>query len=87
MKRFMKSFDSTKDKYSHLFKIVVILTNFLGKCHFNFTHEIIDDPIDDLIAIVGMGTSNCRSNASLTFVLNPTSIKIPRSLDALDFST
>jgi hypothetical protein len=45
----MKSFDSTKDKYSHLFKVVVILTNFLHKCHFNFTYEVINDPIDDLI--------------------------------------
>lgn len=48
-KRFMKSFDSTKDKYSHLFKIVVILTNFLHICHFNFTYEVISNPIDDPI--------------------------------------
>ncbi len=42
-------FFCTKDNYSHLFEVVVILTNFLHKCHFNFTYKVMSDPIDDLI--------------------------------------
>lgn len=40
-KRFMKHFDSTKPKYSHLFKIIAILTNFIYKHCLDFTFEVI----------------------------------------------
>jgi predicted SprT family Zn-dependent metalloprotease len=36
-KRLMKQFNSTKDKYSHLFYATTILTNFLCKCFLDFT--------------------------------------------------
>jgi hypothetical protein len=32
-----------KDKYNNLFLAVVILTNFLRKCHLKFTYEVIGD--------------------------------------------
>jgi hypothetical protein len=37
----MKRFDSTKPKYTVLFKVVVILTNFLHRRQMDFTFEII----------------------------------------------
>jgi len=36
-RRLMKHFDSTKEKYSHLFRATTLLINFLYKCHQDFT--------------------------------------------------
>jgi hypothetical protein len=38
----MKHFDSTKEKYNHIFKGAVILINFLHMHHPNFALEIIN---------------------------------------------
>jgi len=48
-KRLMKHFDSTKEKYSHLFKVVALMINFLHKCHQDFTFEIIRKYLDKLV--------------------------------------
>jgi hypothetical protein len=49
-KRFMKHFDSTMDKYNHLFEVAIsILINLLHKCHVNSTYEVIGNQVDDLI--------------------------------------
>jgi hypothetical protein len=42
-KHFMKRFDSTKSKYTHLFHLVTFFTNFLFKKHMGFTYEIAGD--------------------------------------------
>ncbi len=42
----MKHFDSTKEKYSHLFRACYI-TNFLHKCLQDFTFEIIGEHHND----------------------------------------
>jgi hypothetical protein len=39
----MKRFDSTKPRYSHLFKYGTLLTNFLHKRKMDFTYEVISD--------------------------------------------
>jgi hypothetical protein len=44
----MKHFNFTKSKYSHLFCVVVILTNFLHKCQMDFPYEIINNQIENL---------------------------------------
>jgi len=36
----MKRFDLTKLKYNHLFKVVVILANFLHKRYMDFRFEV-----------------------------------------------
>lgn len=46
-KRFMKSFESTKENNIHLFLATIILTNFLFKHHLNFTYEVIGNQIND----------------------------------------
>ncbi len=43
----MKHFDSTKEKYGHLFKAVALLTNFLLKCRQDFTFEVIGEHQND----------------------------------------
>jgi hypothetical protein len=45
----MKWFNFTKEKYNHLFLAIVILTNFLHKCHVNITYKVIGDQIEDPI--------------------------------------
>ncbi len=46
----MKHFDSTMDKYNHLFEVAIsILINLLHKCHVNSTYEVIGNQVDDLI--------------------------------------
>jgi hypothetical protein len=44
----MKRFDSTKQKYNHLFKAATLLTNFLNRRHQDFTIEIIGEHQDNL---------------------------------------
>jgi len=39
----MKKFDSTKPKYTHLFKATIILTNFLHRDQMDFTFEVISE--------------------------------------------
>jgi flagellar biosynthesis protein FliQ len=41
----MKRFDSTKPKYIVLFRVVVILTNFLHRRWMDFTFEIIGEQL------------------------------------------
>jgi hypothetical protein len=48
-KHFMKMFDSTKPKYSHLFQAATLLINFLHRKHMDFTYEIIGDHDTNLI--------------------------------------
>jgi hypothetical protein len=38
----MKHFDSTKEKYNHIFKGAILLINFLHMHHPNFTLESIN---------------------------------------------
>jgi hypothetical protein len=45
-RKLMKHFDSTKEKYSHLFRACYI-TNFLHKCLQDFTFEIIGEHHND----------------------------------------
>ncbi len=40
---FHKRFDSTKQKYSHLFQVVTFLINFLHKRRMDLTYKIIGD--------------------------------------------
>jgi hypothetical protein len=47
MEKLMKRFDYTKPKYNHLFRVVVILINFLHNHHLNFIIEIIGNHITD----------------------------------------
>jgi hypothetical protein len=44
----MKRFDSTKQKYIVLFRVVAILTNFLHRCQMDFTFEIIGELLPNL---------------------------------------
>jgi hypothetical protein len=44
-RKFMKIFDSTKPKYNHLFKVAIILTCFLHKCHLDFIVKVISNHI------------------------------------------
>jgi hypothetical protein len=39
----MKRFDSTKSKYSHLFRIATLLIKFLHMKCMNLTYEVIGD--------------------------------------------
>jgi hypothetical protein len=41
--RLIKIFDSTKQKYNHLFRATTLLTNFLHRCHQDFMIEIIGE--------------------------------------------
>jgi hypothetical protein len=45
----MKRFDTTKSKYTILFKAIIILTNFLHKHQMDFTFEIIGEQLPNLI--------------------------------------
>jgi hypothetical protein len=45
----MKRFNSTKPKYTILFKVIVILTNFLHKHRMDFTFEIIGEQLHNLV--------------------------------------
>jgi hypothetical protein len=49
----MKCFNSTKPKYNHLFKTTTIITNFLHRHCLDFTFEVIDNHITDLIGNYG----------------------------------
>jgi len=44
----MKRFDSTKLKYNHLFKVVIILAKFLHKHSMDFRFEVIGEKMHDL---------------------------------------
>jgi hypothetical protein len=45
----MKRFDSTKQKYSHLFRVTIFLTNFLHKICMDLTYEVIGDQNVNLV--------------------------------------
>jgi len=44
-RQLMKRFDSTKPKYTILFRVATILTNFLQRCRMDFTFEIIGEQL------------------------------------------
>ncbi len=44
----MKRFDSIESKFTHLFRVVVILINFLQKKHMDLTYQVVGDPNLDL---------------------------------------
>jgi hypothetical protein len=46
-RRLMKRFDSTKQKYNHLFRARTFLTNFLHRHHQNFMIEVIGEHQDN----------------------------------------
>jgi hypothetical protein len=48
-RRLIKRFDSTKQKYNHLFKATTFLTNFLHRRHQDFTIEIIGEHQNNLV--------------------------------------
>jgi hypothetical protein len=41
-------FDSTNEKYKHLFKTTILLTNFIHMCHQDFVLEIIGEHQNNL---------------------------------------
>jgi hypothetical protein len=47
-RRFMKRFDNTKTRYSHLFKSRVLFINFLPRRRMDFTYEVIGDQLPNL---------------------------------------
>jgi len=42
-------FDSTRQKYNHLFKATTLLTNFLHRCYHDFNREVISEHQDNLV--------------------------------------
>jgi hypothetical protein len=44
----MKHFDSTKNKYYHLFRAIALLINFFFRHRLNFTFEVIGEHLNDL---------------------------------------
>jgi hypothetical protein len=49
-KRFMKIFDCTKPKFSHLFQASAFLINYLHSLWMDFTYDVIEDQNFDPIA-------------------------------------
>ena len=47
LSRLMKRFDSTKPKYSYLFKSAALLTNFLHRRRMDFTFQVIGEQHED----------------------------------------
>jgi hypothetical protein len=47
-RRFMKRFDNTKPRYSHLFKSGALFINFLYKRRMDFTYKVINDHLPNL---------------------------------------
>jgi hypothetical protein len=47
MEKANETFDSTKEKYNHLFKAVALLINFLHRCRQDFTFEVIGEHHND----------------------------------------
>jgi hypothetical protein len=43
----MKHFNFRKEKYSCLFLVIAILTNFLHKCYLDFMYKVIGDQIEN----------------------------------------
>jgi hypothetical protein len=48
MEKADENIHSTKHKYNHLFKAATLLTNFLHRCHQDFTIGVIDEHQDYL---------------------------------------
>ncbi len=46
----MKRFDSTKPKYAQLFRVVILLTDFLHKKHMDFTYKVVGDLTTNIVA-------------------------------------
>jgi hypothetical protein len=62
----MKSFDSTKSKYSYLVQATSLLTNFMQyKGHMDFIYEVIGDQNVDM---VGLRISSYRCKKVLTLI-------------------
>jgi hypothetical protein len=70
-----------KPKYSHLFQVVALLTNFLHMKRMDFTNEVISDHIVNLeLHMIGLGIFNYRCKIILTFYLNFIYVITPSSL-------
>ncbi len=81
----MKHFDSTMDKYNHLFEgAISILINFLHKCHINSTYEIIGNQVDDPVDY-DQDANFQKFNTFLTFALNYAFVRTLRSLATFKF--
>jgi hypothetical protein len=72
-RRLMKSFDSTKPIYSHLFKYGALLTNFLHRRRMELTYKVIGDIFLILKTMDGLGTSNYMCRQALTCAINSSS--------------
>jgi hypothetical protein len=60
-----------KLKYSHLFQVVSLLSNFLHMKRMDFTYEVIGDHIVNLeLHMIGSGIFTYRCKIVLTFYLN-----------------
>jgi hypothetical protein len=70
-----------KPKYSHLFQVIVLITNFLNMKHMDFTYEIIGDHIvSPKLHMIGLGIFNYRCKIVLTSYLNFVYVITPSSL-------
>jgi hypothetical protein len=63
---FTKRFDSTKPKYTLLFKATTILTKFMHKCQMDFTFEVIY--MNSCHTPLTMGETETSNSTSLKFV-------------------
>ncbi len=71
----MKRFNSTKPKYTILFRVVGILTNFLHRCRMDFTFEVIGEQLPNHANHGWDGDFKFYSSKiCLTFVLNSSSL-------------
>jgi hypothetical protein len=84
-RRLMKSFDSTKPRYSHLFKSRALLTNFLHRRKMELTYGLLVTIFIILKTTDGLGTSNYMCRQALTCALNSSSKIILNSLVAFKF--
>jgi hypothetical protein len=49
-KRLMKRFGSTKSKFTHLFRIVIIYINLIQRRHMDLTYQVVGDQNPNLAA-------------------------------------
>ncbi len=84
-RKLMKSFDSTKPRYSHLFKSRALLINFLHKRKMELTYRLLVTIFIILKTIDGLGTSNYMCSQALTCAINSSSKIILNSLVAFKF--
>jgi hypothetical protein len=81
-RRFMKRFDNTKPRYSHLFKSFI---NFLHRRKMELTYRLLVTIFIILKTTNGLGTSNYMCRQALTYAINSSSKIILNSLVACKF--